>query len=101
MENDPVPILAQYGIKLPPIELHRIDRLKSLLEIVVTPPEDGNRKMVLREEKLKGREARMKKGRLPVPERVGKAGRMEKEKKKEEEEARLKAEAESSGSESA
>lgn len=68
-------------------------------EIVVTSREHGDRKMVLREEKLKGREMRMKKGCLPVPERVGKEGKTEIEKeKKKVEEARLKAEAENNGS---
>lgn len=68
---------------------------------MVTPPEDGNRKIILWEEKLKGRQVSMKKGCLPVPWGVGKTGKMEKGKEKKEEEVSLKAEAESSGSESA
>jgi hypothetical protein len=41
--NDPLPILAAYGIALADPEQRKVAYLATLPELVVTPPEDGDR----------------------------------------------------------
>ncbi|KAF1914872.1 hypothetical protein BDU57DRAFT_540736 [Ampelomyces quisqualis] len=96
LADDPAPILARYGIKLSPTQLRRIEHLKSLPEIVLSPPEDGNRKPQRGEKG--GRKLRTKKGFLWVPKKVSKAGKAEKQKRKEERKARALAERSSNAS---
>jgi hypothetical protein len=81
--NDPAPILARHGIALARPEQRRIEYLATLPELVVTPPEDGNRKPMRGERG--GRRVKVYEGLVP-PKRVGKLG-----KERRAEEKRLKA----------
>jgi hypothetical protein len=85
INNDHSPILAKYGIKLEAHERKRVECLASLPELVVTPPEDGNRKAERGQKG--GRMLRFAEGLLAPPPRVSWARRAERAKRRAERKA--------------
>jgi hypothetical protein len=81
--NEPAPILARHGIALARLEQRKIEYLATLPELVVTPPEDGNRKPMRGERG--GKRVKVYEGLVP-PKKVWKLG-----KERRAEEKRLKA----------
>ncbi|KAH7077375.1 hypothetical protein FB567DRAFT_552895 [Paraphoma chrysanthemicola] len=79
------PVLAKFGIKLEAPERAWVRLLASLPDIIVTPPEDGDR--APERGQKGGRKLRLVEGLLAPPARISKAGRAEKEKRRAERKA--------------
>ncbi|KAF2033862.1 hypothetical protein EK21DRAFT_108650 [Setomelanomma holmii] len=80
INEEPSPILAKHGIKLETHERKRIEYLASLPEVIVTAPEDGDRKLERGERGAK--RLGNAKGLLAPPERVSKVKREEGQKRR-------------------
>jgi hypothetical protein len=86
INNEHSPILAKYGIKLEAHERKRVEYVASLPELIVTPPEDGNRKAERGQKG--GRMLRFAEGLLAPPPRVSWASRERGKKRRAERKAR-------------
>jgi hypothetical protein len=71
--GDAAPLLARFGLALTGAERERAEYLASLPVLLVTPPEDGNRKPQAGEKGAK--KVRFAKGMLAPPRRRSKAGK--------------------------
>ncbi|KAH7073072.1 hypothetical protein BKA63DRAFT_516282 [Paraphoma chrysanthemicola] len=80
------PVLAKFGIKLEEHERACVLFLASLPEIVVTPPEDGDR--APERGQKGGRRLRLVEGLLAPPAKMSRAGRAEREKRRVERKAK-------------
>jgi hypothetical protein len=78
IDNEPLPIVGRLGLRLPDREI--IEHLKTLPVLMVTPPEDGDRKPEAGERGGKG--LKYEAGLLAPPKRRGKAGKRLKEAKR-------------------
>ncbi|KAF2831899.1 hypothetical protein CC86DRAFT_400684 [Ophiobolus disseminans] len=78
--NTPSPILAKYGITLNAEQLERVARIASHPELIVTPPEDGNRRAERGEKG--GLRLRIDEGLLAPPRKVSRASQEAREKRR-------------------
>jgi hypothetical protein len=74
--NDPLPILAAHGIALADPEQRKVAYLATLPELVVTPPEDGDRRAERGE--IGGGKVKLFEGLVP-PRKVWKLGKRRRE----------------------
>jgi len=80
LNDTPSPMLAKHGIKLDADQLERAAYLATLPEVIVTPPEDGNRRAERGEKG--GKRLRVVEGLLAPPKRVSRVGKQARDKRR-------------------